>query len=920
MVRFREWNLKRTLAIVAKISEPLADSIASAPDEPWIVPVLASNGWPNLMIKEGARLRTIYDMEDPRSNAREISAQYQCDRHAMNIVIGMGLGYLTNILCRRAQRGHKIVIIEPSAHMLRLAFSLHDFSQPLLDGRLSIAMDDKGAASIISVLDSMQPYDGFNLIREPYTTMRPDEYLLPSNAVMHTINAILCNVGTVSGSGLLMAENDIRSMPYLIRSRGVAELRDVFKGKPAVCVATGPSLDKNVFRLIEARDRVVIIAVAQALRPLLAYGIKPDFITTVDFGETNIGHFRGLMNHDDIPLVCISRAYADLVRHWSGPKFVVGNPMPDHPNSTQAILEKKGFLDTGGSVSHMNMTFALSLGCDPVILIGQDLAWTNRSHTPLADESGNVYITDNQQLIWDVKDERSNLKGQPYNQGNPVEVPGFYGRPVMTNRGLLSFLNTFQAFAAIFGKDRTLINATEGGARIDGFNHMTLDAALAKYAKCSAKINRKPLHEKFTDCDDADELMKKAEASLASDIGCLKTIIRECVTTLKEHKKIWRIIKSKSPDRKALDEALYESQKHGKDAQEESKKLPLMTLALFGVLRRIASKDFEAKKNWAALMHGKKDLVVRTKRADLIYKECLHAARRLLPLYRNAHATISRYLVTGDRSLLHKDEDYIPRIDDAEMFFLNGNWARPYLDAVQLANNFIEGTSDEIQAVIDKAVKMRNESINRAREPRPEEPPEIIEFYDIMHENRKLGQKMKFNDCLKLLRRAWKLVKDLDGFDEEKENAKWGLATTLSHLKRYKESDRLYEELITQNPNKAAYVFEHGLNRIYQGDVTGGSKIIAPILEKVDRYDYFLLRIGDMNMEMKNHAFAESAYRTYLRSFPNDYDGWLKLHYALVQQGKDGAEALERWKVLRIAEDELPKPERKTECRSIKRK
>src|SRR5690606_30118257 len=75
---------------------------------------------------------------------------------------------------------------------------------------------------------------------------------------------------------------------------------DAAQGFPAVVVSAGPSLRRNMKLLAEpgVRDRVVIIAVQTVLKPLLAAGIKPHFVTALDFHEISKRFYEGLKPED----------------------------------------------------------------------------------------------------------------------------------------------------------------------------------------------------------------------------------------------------------------------------------------------------------------------------------------------------------------------------------------------------------------------------------------------------------------------------------------------------------------------------------------------------------------------------------------------------------------------------------------------
>ena len=136
--------------------------------------------------------------------------------------------------------------------------------------------------------------------------------------------------------------------PFEIYPYSINKLIDIFQGKPGVIVSTGPSLEKNIHVLKEHQDKLVIVAVGQALRVLMGYGITPDFICTVDFGEVNMAHFKGLMD-SKVPLVCLNRTYAPLLKQYQGPKFITSSPQEE--TSALSILNDRGAVLQGGSVA-----------------------------------------------------------------------------------------------------------------------------------------------------------------------------------------------------------------------------------------------------------------------------------------------------------------------------------------------------------------------------------------------------------------------------------------------------------------------------------------------------------------------------------------------------------------------------------------
>jgi hypothetical protein len=447
--------LRKNLKVISKINPCLQKWLKETPNVDWIQKIKSQNGDDNILIKEGSRQFPAYTMENPTKIAKEAAENMNLYKEDISIILGIGLGYLVNEITKKMEKKHRVVVIEPVAQMVEMALSKFDFTKYINNGQLILVTPDGKTDLINNVTFLLHHLSNDNVVSawpftvEFYTRKRDDEYGDLIKHIGDVLNQILCNVGTVAGAaGGIIADNDMNCLPYVIKSRGVAELKDLYKDKPAVLVSTGPSLAKNIHHLIDAQDNVIIIAVGQALRVLLAYGITPDFIATVDFGSVNFCHFEGLLD-SDVPLVTINRTYAPLIKAWQGPKFVAATPVPGAEKMATGILTDKGFCEAGGSVAHLVFGIAKLLGTNPIIFIGQDLALGETSHIPLADASGKVAMDETGNIGWEVTDHRCHLSSMGvHGMGQVHYVPGYYSKPVPTNLGLASFLTVFESMVS----------------------------------------------------------------------------------------------------------------------------------------------------------------------------------------------------------------------------------------------------------------------------------------------------------------------------------------------------------------------------------------------------------------------------------------------------------------------------------------
>lgn len=220
----------------------------------------------------------------------------------------------------------------------------------------------------------------------------------------------------------------------------VGELYNRYKGLPFIIVSAGPSLEKNIHLLSQLEGRVFLFAVGRTLKTLLWEEIEPDMFCIIDPQYkptyTQISGYENL----DIPLVFYEAASTDTVSKYKGPKYIAS----DH----QEHIDDPGhIMDLGGSVATAVLDLAIRFGGNPIVFVGQDLAFT---------------------------DGKSHINGSLVkNHSNRRKVKDHNGEWLDTTLGLLSFKHWIENKI----KDNPqieFINATEGGAYIEGCKHMSL--------------------------------------------------------------------------------------------------------------------------------------------------------------------------------------------------------------------------------------------------------------------------------------------------------------------------------------------------------------------------------------------------------------------------------------------------------------
>ncbi|MBW2621608.1 MAG: motility associated factor glycosyltransferase family protein [Deltaproteobacteria bacterium] len=238
-----------------------------------------------------------------------------------------------------------------------------------------------------------------------------------------------------------MAENIV----FWPKFPDVTLLQGSLTGIPALVVGAGPSLDQSLDDVAEISERALVFSAASALLPLKKAGVFPHVTMALEAKDES-RQFEGV-DHKRTLLAAASAGHPNHFLKWSGPKSVF------HLQPWIASLAGMGtVLPSGGHVTSAAFSLALLWGCDPIILIGQDLAYTHgRIHA--AGRPG----------------------GEDETREETVRVPAIGGGTVQTSPIMLSYLLWYEESASSLEKSgRTVYNATPAGALIPGFEHRAL--------------------------------------------------------------------------------------------------------------------------------------------------------------------------------------------------------------------------------------------------------------------------------------------------------------------------------------------------------------------------------------------------------------------------------------------------------------
>jgi hypothetical protein len=255
------------------------------------------------------------------------------------------------------------------------------------------------------------------------------------------------------------AANIIQNMPSMARTYNFSNM-SVKGTTTAVVVAPGPSLEKNLHLLRDIQSKVFIIAPLRSHHILQKFGIDPDLVVQVDsLKETDAKHFRqhlpkGIKN-------LFLEAFVNPVFFEIDTQKTIWT-MNHKFNEIHKVFNSEPNPRIAPSVAMYCLQICVTLGLRNICLIGQDLASNGKD----------VYAAGATESLKSVGINSSAADIKEF----VIPVKGFWGDTVYTRADYKVYLEQYELLAQNFSDDNMeieLTNATEGGAFINGFEHMS---------------------------------------------------------------------------------------------------------------------------------------------------------------------------------------------------------------------------------------------------------------------------------------------------------------------------------------------------------------------------------------------------------------------------------------------------------------
>ncbi len=435
----------------------------------------------------------LHSVYDPYKEAERLisSTDSLSPENTLIIVFGAGIGYHIELLEKR--KFSNLIILELNRDVYKIFKKVYK----LPENYFLISPDEKPEKldSIFSLFE-IQRFRKIKtiLLRTIYDKKLYQPY---EDRIQRLLEVKLGDFTTRMKFEEIWFVNTLKNITFLDKSTEIARLFSRAKNLPVVLISAGPSLKNTLKYLKEIERYAILVAVDTALLPLYEAGIDVDFVYSLDSQVHNISDFLMIEKSylSKVNLIYDIVSNPGLVLYFSNLReifpqrynFVSNTAHLDFDYNNNPFFVKNEFvnwiesaggirlgdIETGGSVSTSAFHFAYLLGGNPIILTGQDLAFTlNVSHTP---SSSHFYKLMNRS---DRLNQIESLFLSIIQTRKILSDISLDGKEVITDFVLHNFKGWFEESAKNiknFQKDVMLVNSTLEGLQINNFASIPLD-------------------------------------------------------------------------------------------------------------------------------------------------------------------------------------------------------------------------------------------------------------------------------------------------------------------------------------------------------------------------------------------------------------------------------------------------------------
>ncbi|MGG1518936.1 6-hydroxymethylpterin diphosphokinase MptE-like protein [Paenibacillus oryzisoli] len=426
------------------------------------------SGHPTLAVNHSVHIDYLHSKYNPVHEAEKFIEQYVNVEHNHVLFYGVGLGYHIERFVKHFP-AIPFSIYEPDIEVFRAFISHQNLNKWKMLRHIYVESNVQQCRA--NAQDFVNQTDGqVTIITLPsYERIYAAAYKVFSESMQHCLQEARKMFQVRHAFEKKWIINSLDNFKYTLQAGNIFDKKPSFEGKPILIVSAGPSLNEEIenLRYIKEHKSAYIFAVGSAISSLLHNGIIPDGACTYDPHFHNVNVIKKVIEEkiDSIPLIYGSTVGAGTLKDYPGPILSV---FTDKDPVADMLLRRPGGvafekLEDAPSIAVIALQLCYHLGCNPIVMVGQNLGYRNNSYYAGGIQYG---ARGSQLLQLDIDDA--------------FQVEDVFGDLIQTN---WSF-NTMRLSMEVYLKnytDRMIINTTQGGAKIQGTQFMNLKDVMEQY-------------------------------------------------------------------------------------------------------------------------------------------------------------------------------------------------------------------------------------------------------------------------------------------------------------------------------------------------------------------------------------------------------------------------------------------------------
>ena len=443
--------LHLNLAALKQHSPELCEAIHQAPSCNSCEIVLSRNNLPVPVVKYESGARALHSLVDPIREGERFAAQ--SSHEGFMVFLGLGGGY--HILPFMKQKtASAILILETDLSFLKMIFSSINFADLMADERVHLLIDPTERQIHATLTKSYMPLFHGGLQILPLRTReeeKPQIFKRFRQSLKSGLDVVAADFSTQAQLGCRWFVNTIHN---LSRFKNPQTLPIGAAPKQIAITAAGPSLENQIGRIVEKRDKFFLLATDTSVPVLLQHGVRPDMVISIDCQQASYHHF--IQGYPvNVPLVADLGSPPDITRIPRFCYFVCSS----HPLS-QFI--KKYWADlpvvdtSGGTVTYAAVAFAEWLGAERIYLFGADFSFP----------FGKTYARGTYIYPYFRTREKRTAPMEKFSAdmlyiGDAIHLPRSGAKEILTTQKLLSFKSSVESLSGAL--NASLHQASDAG-------------------------------------------------------------------------------------------------------------------------------------------------------------------------------------------------------------------------------------------------------------------------------------------------------------------------------------------------------------------------------------------------------------------------------------------------------------------------